>query len=161
MQQAGYHHANALASKVTQDIEEKLQERDQQMLAILQNIPSLAELNSSSSSSTESEPRPTQVAASVTSDQTQLAILQLLREIQLDLKKSSGNNARGNGTNRRRQNRKTPDDKTTPQRADVSHYCWTHGAWNHSSNKCRFKAQGHQDEATFENKMGGSCAYCK
>ena len=75
MQQAGYHHANALASKVTQDIEEKLQERDQQMLAVLQNILSLAELNSSSSSSTESEPCPTQVAASAISDQTQLAIL--------------------------------------------------------------------------------------
>ena len=164
MQQAGCHHANALASRVSQDIEEKLQERDQHMLAMLQNIPSLIDssCSSSSSSNQDSDHHPTQAASSITSNQTQLAILQLLREIQLDMRKSaSGNNARGNNaTRQRRQNQKTPDDRTTPPRANTSHYCWTHGAWHHPSNKCRYKAQGHKDEATFENKMGGSCAYC-
>ena len=161
MQQAGYHHANVLALKVSQDIEEKLQERDQHMLAMLQNIPSLIESSSSSSLSQNTDP--SQVASSITSDQTQLAILQLLRDMQLDMKKlPSGNTARGNGNtnNQRRQNKKTPDDSRLP-RTDTSQCCWTHGAWNHPGTKCRFKAQGHKDQATFDNKMGGSCAHCE
>jgi hypothetical protein len=38
-------------------------------------------------------------------------------------------------------------------------YCWTHGyrvAPNHNSQTCRAKADGHKDEATKENTMGGS-----
>jgi hypothetical protein len=36
------------------------------------------------------------------------------------------------------------------------HYCWTHGIGNHPSNKCTNKADGHQNNATANNKMGGS-----
>ena len=36
------------------------------------------------------------------------------------------------------------------------HYCWRHGACNHPSRECRDKGEGHQDEATFQNRMGGS-----
>ena len=35
-------------------------------------------------------------------------------------------------------------------------YCHTHGACNHDSPDCRSKAEGHKDEATFQNRMGGS-----
>ena len=36
------------------------------------------------------------------------------------------------------------------------HYYWTNGAkCNHTSKKCRFKKQGHKDEATADNKRGG------
>ena len=35
-------------------------------------------------------------------------------------------------------------------------YCWRHGACNHRSKDCRDKGEGHQDDATFENHMGGS-----
>ena len=127
IQQVGYYHANTLAVKVSKDKEEKLQEWDQHMLAMLQNIPSLIELNSSSSSgsSQDYDSPPSQAVSSVTSDQTQLAILQLLREIQLDMKKLlSGNNSRDNGNSinkQRCQNEKTPDDKNSPSRADTSH----------------------------------------
>ena len=44
---------------------------------------------------------------------------------------------------------------TTP----ATTYCWTHGTsknLQHTSNTCKFKAPGHKDEATEENKMGGS-----
>ena len=70
MQQAGYHYANTLAVKVLQDIEEKLQEWDQHMLAMLQNIPSLIELNSSfsSGSSQDYDSTPSQAVSSITSD---------------------------------------------------------------------------------------------
>ena len=40
-------------------------------------------------------------------------------------------------------------------------YCWTHGACNHSSDKCENKAQGHQDAATFRNRMGGNNRGCR
>ena len=39
-------------------------------------------------------------------------------------------------------------------------YCWTHGACAHDSPQCKSKKTGHKDEATFQNKMGGSTANC-
>ena len=39
-------------------------------------------------------------------------------------------------------------------------YCWTHGGCGHLGGACRDKKPGHKDEATFENKMGGSTANC-
>lgn len=47
------------------------------------------------------------------------------------------------------------------QQTDTSKYCWTHGACNHNSKNCHHKNAGHQNEATFENKMGGSTYYCQ
>ena len=38
-------------------------------------------------------------------------------------------------------------------------YCWTHGVTSnlrHTSASCRRKASGHKDEATYNNRMGGS-----
>ena len=35
-------------------------------------------------------------------------------------------------------------------------YCWTHGACLHSSDRCLHRAPGHQPNATFKNRMGGS-----
>ena len=34
-------------------------------------------------------------------------------------------------------------------------YCWTHGWCAHSGAECKSKAEGHKDEATLQNKMGG------
>ena len=36
------------------------------------------------------------------------------------------------------------------------YYCWTHGACFHPGQKCRNKVAGHQDNATFQDRMGGS-----
>lgn len=36
-------------------------------------------------------------------------------------------------------------------------YCWTHGFnFSHNSRTCRFKCDGHKDEATIQNMMGGN-----
>jgi predicted RNA-binding protein with RPS1 domain len=35
-------------------------------------------------------------------------------------------------------------------------YCWTHGKCKHSGAICKHKKEGHKDDATMENKMGGS-----
>jgi hypothetical protein len=35
-------------------------------------------------------------------------------------------------------------------------YCWTHGICSHTSTNCRTPGPGHQNEATFQNKMEGN-----
>lgn len=36
-------------------------------------------------------------------------------------------------------------------------YCWTHGVQlNHDSPTCKYKAQGHKDEATLDNRLDGN-----
>jgi hypothetical protein len=39
-------------------------------------------------------------------------------------------------------------------------YCWTHGGCGHTGATCLTKLAGHQDAATFTNKMGGSTRNC-
>ena len=59
-----------------------------------------------------------------------------------------------------KRNRKTPDNSTF-FRQITDKYCWTHGGSNHLGKDCRTKAPGHKDAATFDDKMGGSKAYCR
>ena len=56
-------------------------------------------------------------------------------------------------------NRKTRDSGGL-FRKDISKYCWTHGACGHTGKECRAKAPGHRDDATLENRNGGSNARC-
>ena len=163
MQQAGYHHANSLA----QQIQEHLQESDSQMMALLQNIPSLT---TSSTSSFEEEYQEQQTpvthAANSLTDSAQLEILKLLRQIQLDMKaQQQSNTYRPNPPPqpacrpRVLRATKTPDD-ARPIRKYKGKYCWTHGACGHSSVNCKDTAPGHKDEATKENKLDGSKVWC-
>ena len=39
-------------------------------------------------------------------------------------------------------------------------YCWTHGLGKHNGIECENKAQGHQETATKDNRMGGSNRGC-
>jgi hypothetical protein len=56
-----------------------------------------------------------------------------------------GNGGRGNNQFRQR---------------NMSLYCWTHGGCGHIGTECNAKLPGHQDSATFQNKMGGNTANC-
>ena len=38
--------------------------------------------------------------------------------------------------------------------------CWAHGACSHISKNCKFKMEGHQDDATFKDRKGGSTYRC-
>ena len=62
---------------------------------------------------------------------------------------------------RNQKNNTNKKQKFKRRRTNISNYCWSCGAWNHPSSKCRNKKEGHRDEATFENKMGGSLLYCQ
>ena len=46
-------------------------------------------------------------------------------------------------------------------RNQTDKYCWTHGACGYEGKYCRNKKDGHKDEATFKNRMGGSNQFCK
>jgi hypothetical protein len=48
---------------------------------------------------------------------------------------------------------------TRPRNTSI--YCWTHGGCGHTSATCMSKQTGHQDAATFTNKMGGSTNNCQ
>jgi hypothetical protein len=43
---------------------------------------------------------------------------------------------------------------------NTNKYCWTHGGCNHFGNQCEFKADGHQENATFRSKLGGNTKNC-
>ena len=65
----------------------------------------------------------------------------------------------GNNDGENKKKRKTPDNPSLNRRT-TSKYCWTHGGCAHNSNECTVKAEGHDDEATFADKRGGSKAFC-
>ena len=166
MQQAGYHHANALAQKISHDIKYQLHERDTQMLAMLQAIPSLQ--SSSGSDDTQEDEHleqlpPVQHAANISSTnyRMQIEMLRLLKELSADIRATRDSTKRDrNGQVNQRVAQKTPNDGGKLH-ANISKYCWMHGACQHSSNTCRNKARGHQDHATFQDKKGGSLACCE
>jgi hypothetical protein len=39
-------------------------------------------------------------------------------------------------------------------------YCWTHGSCAHNGKECNRKAEGHKDDASFSNMLGGSSSGC-
>ena len=82
-----------------------------------------------------------------------MQMLQQMSTIQQQLQSNSTStsitsNSTGSSSRRRR------------QRTNTLFYCWSHGACAHPSAECNSKRPGHQDTATFTNKMGGSVAYC-
>ena len=86
MQQAGYQHANVLAQELSRQIQQQLAQRDEQLLSVIQSIPSLAETSSSSDSD---DTPPSQIANSVITQNTQLEILKLLQDIRQDMIKGN------------------------------------------------------------------------
>lgn len=158
MQQAGYHHANHLA----QQIQSEIQQRDTDLLTLIQTVvdsssvsPSIASTDMSSVTETQ------QHVNAVQTDTTQLEILKLLQQLQQSMRSGQDNQGNNQGNNRRgrRTPKKTPDDASF-NRTETEKYCWTHGACGHHSAICRARAPGHQTTATFEDKMGGSKAFC-
>ena len=162
MQQAGYHHAHMLAEQLKTDMER----RDQELFSVIQSV---ADCNASTASppsitSTEmSSITPSQHQANaVKTDPVQLEMLKILQQMQQSMltqtqppPQQSTYQPRTN----KRAPKKTPDHASYPRKRTDT-YCWTHGGSNHSSQQCQRKAPGHQDAATFENRLGGSNAYC-
>ena len=123
MRNSAFQHANFVANEVRADI--------------ARTHDSIMQALAGQTNETEEEPEPelAEQANATMQDATQLAILQLLKQIQADMKQSK------------------PKDRK-------KFYCWTHGACAHKSTDCRNKREGHKDNATFNNKMNGSTKGC-
>ena len=94
------------------------------------------------SSSLSSPTLPTQASSVTSSNVSNEELLKLIQQLQQQLATQ------------------TPAPKKPTNRI-ITDYCWTHGACGHPSKICCNKKTGHQDDATFDNKMGGSVYYCK
>jgi len=163
MQQAGFHQANSLAQKISTDIQQQLNDRDNHMMAMLQSIPGLTESSSDADSSSQ-EPTEYEVAnVSQQNNQVQLEILRLLKEIRTDLQKKPSRRGATPASPQTRtcpkMERKCPDNGGKLRR-NITKYCWTHGAGGHTGQECPNRAPGHKETATFQNKMDGSKARC-
>jgi hypothetical protein len=58
------------------------------------------------------------------------------------------------------QGRSGRGDSGRGRQRNTSIYCWTHGGCGHTSAACLAKLPGHQDTATFANKMAGNTLRC-
>lgn len=132
MQDTNYHQANHMAAQVLSEIKE-VQNTVLQALDLNRNIEEQQQAN----------------AITTTKDAVQLEILQLLKALQTEMKviKETKSTAPFNDGKRNQRNN--------------NKYCWTHGATNHTGKNCNKRKDGHQEEATFKNKMGGSTYLCR
>ena len=107
---------------------------------------------------------PTQMINQTTNqDQVSYDMISVIKELQneiKDLKRSRQNNHQ-QGQSSRKNNHQQGQYRGYTTRVNKSKYCYTHGACAHDGKFCKKKRQGHKDSATFENKIGGSTAYCQ
>ena len=61
----------------------------------------------------------------------------------------------GRGYGNRNMNCRTPDNANNTC-CITDQYCHTHGGYNHTSGECTRKSPGHNDAASFDNRLGGS-----
>ena len=52
---------------------------------------------------------------------------------------------------------KPPEKNRQPKQRQ---YCWSHGSCAHAGKGCRMKKEGHKENASFANMMGGSAKNC-
>ena len=96
-------------------------------------------------------------AAAVTHQPADIsALISAVNDLQHSIHPTIGRNShpRNNTTTRPTQNRRHQNLSKNQQ------YCWTHGACNHTSKICTERAQGHKEDATFSNMLGGSTKRC-
>ena len=148
MAQAGYHHANLLAS----EIRNELQNNQMQMLSLMKMQQE--EFPEEHFIENETENINATPYASI-----QTETLKALQELQKGLKYLTSEVKQNGHPTRGKINKKTADNATF-NRTETGKYCWTHGACNHNSNECNRKAPGHKSDATKDNKIGGSKAFC-
>ena len=161
MQQAGYHHANMLATQLRTTMDNQ----SSQMLAMIQD---LVVTDNNPPNEEMPPPPPTQQTANATAHtDVQLEMLRILQEMRQEYAGHGGRGGRGAGRGGQsgrgqgqRRNRRTPDSANFA-RLITDQYCHTHGGCNHISGDCTRKAVGHKDAATMQNRLGGSNAFCQ
>ena len=176
MVQAGFHQINMIASEIRGEFSQTREELAN-MTAILQRNGEDQSDNLPFNTSTIPEVSAPNIeqAMATTESSYQLEMMKLLKSMQEEISKlnrggftqrSNGGGStystaqRSNENNGNKKGKKTPDNPTFERRT-TNQYCWTHGGCAHKGAQCTMKAQGHKNDATFENKMGGSKGFCE
>ena len=154
MVQAGFAHANYLATQIREEIASS----NSQLVNLLTEIQDgheetqmqLQQANATMQTSTHAN-----TLKLIEKLQNQMAKMQK----KLNEKSTTPDGAEAGTGCGRRTREKTPDDECF-HRANKDKYCWTHGACSHDSSECKAKAPGHKDTATKDNKQGDSKAFC-
>ena len=96
------------------------------------------------------DPAPHQANAAVSASNDLLTqLVEQMKELTTKVGNADTNGtSKGNGKGKDKQKKKPKA------------YCWTHGACAHTSTECNNKAEGHKNEATFQNTLGGSTKGC-
>ena len=160
--------ANAITAEVMNQVKGTMENERHEMFNKIEETENKILNAVTASSSPPPAPQPTNdnspihQTINMTTNDVTIKILELLKELQQDMKEHKKRppprtNYKRNGNNDNNGNKK----KKGNRRTDISIYCWSCGAWNHTSRRCRRKKEGHKDEATFDNKMGGSTLYCQ
>lgn len=146
------HHANLLRQEVLSAMQQErlamIQEVKNSNASILQAlsaVPSTCDTSNDTNTSTSTITNDPAIN-NINDQKIHLEMLKILQKIDKKLDSSTSTNRSSSQSNNRQRNTK---------------YCWSHGACNHDSIACRNKRDGHKDEATFSNKLGGSTRGCK
>ena len=135
MQQAGYHHANLLATQLREDMEA----HNHDLMTVLQTaLDAQSQALTATGTEISDLTRNTHQANTTTTDKVQLEILQLLKQLQTDMRTGTPTPAPAHKAPRKRRGKKTPDDASFPRRK-TDKYCWTHGACAHDGLGCEDK----------------------
>jgi hypothetical protein len=142
MQHAGFHQANFIAAQVKDEIQ-----------SVQTNVLQLLQHQEDKENSPPDTDKENKANAAMNTDPSvvmQMEMLKLIKSLQKEVNDMKSNKGGGRGGNRNNQGRR------------FTHlYCWSHGACGHKGRDCRWKKEGHKDEASFKNKMGGSMRYCQ
>ena len=130
---------------VTTGITNAFQTLQEETSASLDNPPPL--LDHSTDSSTMNSATSTVSDLTLQTMQQQMQLMQQMMNQMTNMQCQPINNSAPNNTRRQPRRTRNPNQRF---------YCWKHGACNHKSKDCRDKTPEHQDDATFENRMGGS-----
>ena len=87
-----------------------------------------------------------------------IAQIQQMQSTMTALQQQMNNTNTNQNTNDR--NNQSSDNTSNRRRRNISKYCWSHGACSHTSFECTKRRDGHKEDATSENKKGGSTYYC-
>jgi len=153
LQQAGYGNSNLVeevVARVANEVEAQLNVIQEAI--ILKQVPDTVSLTC------QLAPHVSPTVKITTTD----ALIQLMKQNQEMLRiLASSNNGRDVRTNRPPPTGPREGQPTRPLSTWCTKYCWTHGKSSHKNINCKNKAPGHKDNATFQNKFGGSTYGCE
>ena len=171
MAQAGFHQMNMVAN----DMRDEFTLTKNELANLLSSLDDTATVNtptvastvpSTTSASHTYSTLDMESANAMSNTSTQMEMLKLLQSMQAEFAAMKTNTAAvpqyantSPASQLKKKARKTTDNPTFTRRV-TSKYCWTHGGCAHAGNMCNDKAPGHQNDATFANKMDGSKAFC-